>query len=625
VGIKKTMKKQEDKLASDSHGPVVQLTLLATTDLHASVQPYNYYLDKRVDAAGLACIATLVDRIRAETPNCLLFDNGDTLQGTPLGDYAAKERLADGRPHPMIAAMNALGYDAATLGNHDFNYGLAFLTQALQGADYPVVLANVSRADGAPFLPPTAMLTRNLHDAVGAWHKISIGVIGLVPPQVTTWDKQILAGVLDTQPIVETAARCTSDLRAEGADIVVALCHSGLGPETDRPDLENAIRPLARLAGLDAIIAGHSHEVIPGPERSRSTDTPYEVPIVQPGAYGSHLGQITLTLHATDTGWQVTESSVRTHPIIGESGDPVPASDRLMQVSATDHMATLGYIRRRIGESTRPLTSYFAQVSNTAAIALIAEAQRAAAAQALAGHPLQGMPLLSVAAPFKAGGRGGTLNYTDIPAGPLSIRNIADLYIYPNRLQILSATGVEILNWLERSACAFHRITPGSSDQRLIDHRFASYNFDVMTGLSYVIDPTEPARFSATGEDRFETPGRIRDLAYQGCPVDPTDRFLVATNSYRAAGGGHFDAPTRCDVILDPHQSIQDVLIAHVAAHVPISPEPLATWRFADLPGTTVIVETGRGARMHDEEFERLRLEPAGYSPEGFARFTMQM
>ena len=619
------MKKQEDKLASDDHGPGVQLTLLATTDLHASVQPYDYYLDRRVDAAGLACIATLVDRIRAQTPNCLLFDNGDTLQGTPLGDYAARERLADGRPHPMIAAMNALGYDAATLGNHDFNYGVAFLTQALQGASFPVVVANVARADGAPFLPPTAILTRNLHDANGASHKISIGVIGLVPPQVTTWDKQILAGALATQPIVETASRCARDLRAEGADIVVALCHSGLGPETDRPDLENAIRPLARCAGLDAIIAGHSHEVIPGPGGSGPTDARRGVPIVQPGAYGSHLGQITLTLKPAGTGWQVTESSVRTHPIIGENGDPVPASDRLMQVSATDHMATLGYIRRRIGESTRPLTSYFAQVSNSAAIALIAEAQRAAAVQALAGHPLEGMPLLSVAAPFKAGGRGGTQNYTDIPAGPLSIRNIADLYIYPNRLQILAATGAEIINWLERSACAFHQITAGGRDQRLIDHRFASYNFDVMTGLSYVIDPSQPARYSPNGEDRFDTAGRIRDLAYQGRPVDPGDRFLVATNSYRAAGGGHFDAPTRCDVILDPHQSIQDVLIAHVTAHVPVSPEPLATWRFVDLPGTSVIVETGRGARMHDDEIARLGLDPAGYSPDGFARFTMEM
>ena len=616
------MKKQEDKLASDSHGPVVKLTLLATTDLHASLRPYNYYLDRRVDAAGLACIATLVDRIRSDTPNCMLFDNGDTLQGTPLGDYAAKERLADGRPHPMIAAMNAVGYDAATLGNHDFNYGLAFLTQTLEGAKFPVVLANVSRSDGAPFLPATAMLTRNLRDVDGAWHKLSIGVVGLVPPQIATWDKQILAGALDTRPIVETAARCAQDLRAEGADIVIALCHSGLGAEEDRPDLENAIRPLARCAGLDAIIAGHSHEVIPRSGSPETTEAPDDVPIVQPGAYGSHLGQITLTLHATDTGWRVAHSAAQTHPIIGEGGNPVPASDRILQVSATDHMATLGYIRRRIGESTRPLTSYFAQVSNTAAIALIAEAQRAAAAQALIGHPLEAMPLLSAVAPFKAGGRGGTQNYTDIPAGPLSIRNIADLYIYPNRLQILSATGADIADWLERSACAFHQITSGSSDQLLIDHRFASYNFDVMTGLSYVIDPTEPARFSPGGEDRFETPGRIRGLCYQGRAVDPGDRFLVATNSYRAAGGGHFMAPTRCDMVLDPHLTVQDVLIAHVAAHVPITPEPLATWQFADLGGTSVIVETGRGARMQDAELERLGLDPAGYSPEGFARFT---
>ena len=614
------MKKQDDKLARESHGPVVQLTVLATADLHANLQPYDYYLDRRVESAGLACIATLVDRIRSETPNCLLFDNGDTLQGTPLGDYAARERLSDGRPHPMIAAMNALGYDAATLGNHDFNYGLAFLTHALEGAAFPVVLANVTHSDGRAFLPPTVKLERKLRDADGAWHRLCIGVVGLVPPQIATWDKQILAGTLDTRPIVETAARCARDLRADGADLVIALCHSGLGAEEDHPDLENAIRPLARSAGLDAIIAGHSHEVIPG-----AKGAPDGVPIVQPGSYGSHLGRITLTLHATDSGWQVAHSACQTLPVIGETGDPVPASDRILQVSATDHMATLGYIRRRIGESTLPLTSYFAQVSNTAAIALIAEAQRAAAARALVGHPLESMPLLSAVAPFKAGGRGGTRNYTDIPAGPLSIRNIADLYIYPNRLQILSATGADIVDWLERSASAFHRIAPGRPGQNLIDHRFASYNFDVMTGLSYTIDPSQPARFSPGGEERFATPGRIRDLSYQGRAVDPSDRFLVATNSYRAAGGGHFDAPPRCDVVLDPHLSVQDVLISHIAAHAPIEPEPLSTWRFADLPGTTVIVETGRGARMHDDEIERLGLGPAGYSPEGFTRFTMEL
>jgi len=619
------MKKQEDKLAKVNEGAVVQLTVLATTDLHASIQPYNYYLDQRVDGAGLACIATLVDRIRATVPNCLLFDNGDTLQGTPLGDYAAKERLADGRPHPMIAAMNVLGYDAATLGNHDFNYGLEFLTRSLEAAAFPVVLANVSRSDGSVFLPPTVILQRNLHDTAGAWHRLSIGVVGLVPPQIATWDKQILAGALTTGPIVETATRSARDLRQQGADIVIGLCHSGLGVHDDHPDLENAIYPLAERAGLDAIVAGHSHEVVPPTGAVGNAAMPAAVPVVQPGSYGSHLGQITLTLRASDSGWQVEDSAARTLPVMGETGDPVPASDRISRVTATDHVATLGYIRRHIGESTRPLTSYFAQVSNIAAIALIAEAQRAAADQALAGHPLADLPLLSAAAPFKAGGRGGARNYTDIAAGPLSIRNIADLYIYPNRLQILSATGADIAAWLERSACAFHQITPGSSGQRLIDHRFASYNFDVMTGLNYVIDPTRPARFSPGGEDRFETPGRIRDLSYQGRPVDPADRFLVATNSYRAAGGGHFDAPPRCELVMDTHQSVQDLLVSHIAAHVPITPEPLATWHFADLSGTSVMVETGRGARMQDADVARLGLSPAGYSPEGFACFAMEL
>lgn len=618
------MKKQEDKLANSSNGPKLRLTLLATTDLHANIRPYNYYLDQAVDDVGLARVATLVDRIRADTPNCLLFDNGDTLQGTPLGDYAAKERIADGRPHPMIAAMNAMGYDAATLGNHDFDYGLEFLTGAVEGAEFPVVLANVSRSDGTAFLSPATILTRNCQDDDGNWHCLRIGVIGLTPPQITQWNAPLLDCALTTHGIVASARKAMENLREQGVDLVVALCHSGIGPKTNHDKLENAIVPLARIAGIDAIVAGHSHSLFPA-GTAKDNQKPFGIPVVQPGFFGSHLGMIALDIERRGNEWGVVDSSAHNIPIVANGGDPVISNDRVLQVSAADHMATLGFIRRRIGASEKPLHSYFSLITNSALIGLIADAQRVCAQDVLADHPLRDLPLLSVAAPFKAGGRNGAKNFTDIPAGGLSIRNIADLYIYPNAMQILRVSGADIADWLERAACAYNQITPGQQGQLLLDHSFASYNFDVMIGLTYVIDPSQPARYSADGEDQFAGPGRIRNLCYQGQPVQAEDMFLVATNSYRASGGGHFGAAARSPVVLDPHMSVQDILIRHVAAQSPLTPKPTGTWRFATLPGTNVIVETGPGALALKPELQALGLTPAGYGPNGFARFEMDL
>jgi len=618
------MEKQDDTLATRHADPELRVTLLATSDLHGHIQPHDYYRDEPAGGLGLARLAPLVEAQRRAAPNSLLFDNGDTLQGTPLGDYAARERARDGRPHPVIAAMNALGYDAATVGNHDFNYGPDFLTRTLADAEFPVVLANLTYQDGSPFLPPAIMLNRRMQDSAGEWHAIRVGVIGLAPPQITIWDKPVLQGRLQSHPIVATAARAATGLRAEGADLIVALCHSGIGPEDDRPELENAILPLARLAGCDAIVAGHSHVVFPVPD-SCGTGILHGTPVVQPGAFGSHLGRIALTLRRRDDGWRVTSAQADTLPARDTPDEIGPTQARILAVTATDHKATLAYIRRRIGATTRPLTSYFALISNTSALSLKATAKRAAAVRALQGHPLAHLPLLAVAAPLKAGGRGGPQNYIDIPVGPLSIRNVADLYSYPNKLRILRLTGVDIRDWLDRAASIFRQITPGGRDQLLIDPAFASYNFDILNGLTYTIDPSQPAAYSADGLTRFETPGRIADLCYQGQPVMPGDEFLVATNSYRASGGGHFGAATRGDLVLDPNLTAQDILIRHITDHVPVTPEPLNTWRFAPMPGTSVIYETGPGAANHPQDIAALNLTRLEDSPTGFARFRMEL
>jgi 2',3'-cyclic-nucleotide 2'-phosphodiesterase/3'-nucleotidase len=249
------------------------LRIMETTDIHVHVFPYDYYGDRPVDTVGLARTASLVGGIRAESTNSMLLDNGDFLQGNPMGDYMAYERgMSEGDVHPMIAAMNTLGFDASTLGNHEFNYGLPFLMNSVAGAAFPVVCANVSTAMGGSatgdttLVPPYVMLDKTLTDGAGESHPIRIGIIGFVPPQIMTWDRRHLEGNVQVRDIVAAAQAYVPQMREEGAEIVIALSHSGIG-EADHSDMmENASVPLAGVDGIDVVLTGHHHRVFPGPD-----------------------------------------------------------------------------------------------------------------------------------------------------------------------------------------------------------------------------------------------------------------------------------------------------------------------------------------------------------------------
>ncbi|MEL7151728.1 MAG: metallophosphoesterase, partial [Pseudomonadota bacterium] len=246
------------------------LRIMETTDLHVHVYPYDYYSDRAVDTVGLARTAAHVADIRSEATNALLIDNGDFLQGNPMGDYIAYERgMKDGDMHPIIAAMNALGFDASTLGNHEFNYGLDFLMKSLAGAAFPVVSANVAKTLGATptqdetLVKPYVILDRMLTDGAGNTHPIRVGLIGFVPPQIMNWDRRHLEGNVSARDIVATAKAYVPQMREEGAEIIVALSHSGIGPEDYVEGMENASVPLAMVDGIDALLTGHHHRVFP--------------------------------------------------------------------------------------------------------------------------------------------------------------------------------------------------------------------------------------------------------------------------------------------------------------------------------------------------------------------------
>jgi 2',3'-cyclic-nucleotide 2'-phosphodiesterase/3'-nucleotidase len=620
------------KLQLEKHAEI-RLKLLATTDVHANLYPYNYYTDMPSGTVGLSRVASLVRDVRAAGTPCLLFDNGDSLQGTPLGDYAAFERKDAAQPHPVIAAMNTLGYDAATLGNHDFNYGLPFLEDTLKDADFPVVLANVRRADNAPFLPGSTLLSVATHDSSGAAHVIKVGVIGLTPPQIMKWDAQNLNGKLCVHDIVVAATFEISHLKAEGADLIVALCHSGIGGSEHVPEMENAIVPLSRLAGIDAIVAGHSHDLFPnntpatGSEIDPASGLINGVPVVQPGYWGSHLGIIDLRLSQDQGKWRVIDAGVSLVAITsgGPGGLPAASDDDITQAIADDHQGTLNFIRRKVGETTVPIESYLSLISNSAAIQIVADAQRAYASLLLKDHPLAHLPLISAAAPFKAGGRGGPDNYVDIPIGDLAIKNLSDLYMYPNALCIVEATGAQAKMWLERAACAFHQIDPNTADQPLIDHDFAGYNFDVLDGLTYLIDVTVPAKFTADGEVMRAGPGRIRNLCHMGSPIGPEDRILIVTNNYRAAGGGHFAAAAQTKMVHADTTSVRDVLIQHVVAQRRISRIANDTWSFLPVGRSDILFETGPGLLRQPDLIKQHKLTASGITDAGFARFYLSL
>jgi 2',3'-cyclic-nucleotide 2'-phosphodiesterase/3'-nucleotidase len=600
----------------------VKLRILETTDLHMNLLSYDYYQDTATDQYGLARTITLIKAARAEAPNSLLFDNGDLLQGNPLGDFVAKvQPLQDGQVHPAYKVMNRLAYDAANIGNHDFNYGLPFLRRALAGAAFPYVNANVYVDDADKAGPkakhafkPYVLLERQLVDATGVAHPIKVGVIGFVPPQIMQWDKTNLEGKVVVGDIAATARRYVPEMRAKGASIVIAIPHSGLERTWTGQLAENEVGQLAEVPGIDAILFGHSHAEFPGPDfanRARvdiARGTINGVPAVMPGRWGDHLGLIDLTLDHSGDAWKVLTSQSSIRPIYDRANKrSLAAADPLVEQAIGDeHARTLDYIRGRVAVSSAPIYSYFAQVADDPSVQIVSNAQIAYVKRAMQGTDYEKLPVLSAAAPFKTGGRQGWSYYTDIPAGPLALKNIADLYMYPNTVKAMLLTGAQVREWIEMSAGQFRRIDPkGAARQPLLDETFRSYNFDTLDGVSYELDLTQPARYTGNGALAVPDAHRVQNLRYQGKPVEPTARFIVATNNYRAYGGGNFPGLAAANVVLDAPDENRQVLVDYLAQTAAgekggqFNPSADGNWKIQPVPGVAMTFLTGSGAKRY--------------------------
>ncbi len=618
--------------------PHIHLRLLETTDIHSNLLPFDYYADTCETSFGLARTATLIQQARNEAENCLLLDNGDFLQGTPLSDLTAQPDSGWTGAHPAVTAMNYLKYDAAGVGNHEFNFGLDWLRAALADATFPVTCANaVTKLGTGPhqdqtLFAPYLILDRSVTDSSGARHDLRIGVIGLVPPQITTWDHYFLQDRLRARDMLEAAGAWVPKIRAEGADLIVALAHTGIDAQDYYPMKENAALALSELPGIDAILAGHTHEVFPDPDEpdiagaDNAGGTLNGTPTVMAGFRGSHLGVLDLYLEKAPGGWSVVAHRSAARRVQSRSGDRLtPPDEDFKKLLWPVHERTLDLIRRPLGHSAVPLHTYLALVRNDPTTQLISRAKHAALAQLVRDTPDADLPIISSSAPYKTGGRGGPKYFSDVPQGDFRLRNAADLYAFPNTLCGVRMTGSQLRDWLERAASCFNQIHPHQPDQPLMNPLVPGHNFDVLDGLTYVIDLSQPARYDGQGRMICTQAKRIVELSFDGKPLEDDQLFLLATNSFRAHGGGPYPQMPEESFAVTSQIKVRDILAQFVRDRGDAQSVLDPVWSFAPLPGASVTFDTGPGIRRYPEDVAALGAVDLGDTPAGFARLRFSL
>lgn len=505
------------------------LTVMGTTDLHGNIFNWDYfkdaeYSDAKGNAKGLSRVSTLVNQVRAEKGrrNTLLIDAGDTIQGTPLTYYYAKVDpiTAKGGPvHPMAAAMNAIGYDAVALGNHEFNYGIETLRKFEEQCDFPLLGANALDAKTLkPAFPPYFIK----RFCVPGAPDVKVAVLGLTNPGIAIWDKAYVEGKMVFPGLEEQAAKWVPKLRSMGADVVVVSAHSGSSGTSSYGDqlpyIENSAALVAQqVPGIDAILVGHAHTEI-AELLVTNEKTGRKVVLSEPLCYAQRLSLFDFELVFEKGRWSVesVKATVRDSKTVAD--DP-----KITKLLKDDHDIVVEYVNQVVGTATAKLTTVEARYKDAPIIDLITKVQEDVVKAALAGTEHAALPVISQASPFS--------RTSEIPAGDVTIRDLSSLYVYDNTLVAKLMTGAQIKAYLEYSAQYFVQTAADAAVdvEKLTnaDNR-PDYNYDYVSGLSYDIDIAQAAG------------SRIKNLAYNGAALDDAQQFVFAVNNYRANGGGAF-------------------------------------------------------------------------------------
>ncbi|MET8467772.1 bifunctional metallophosphatase/5'-nucleotidase, partial [Micromonospora zamorensis] len=537
------------------------LTLLGTSDTHGNVYNWDYYRDAEYDDSkqndiGVAKLATLINQIRRERRGkaTLVLDAGDTIQGTPLATYYAKQEpiTATGEKHPMARAMNVIDYDAVTLGNHEFNYGLPLLDLWIRQLGFPALAANaVNAKTGKPAFLPYVIKKVSLGFAAPT---LRVGILGLTNPGVAIWDKGNVEGKLRFDDMVATAAKWVPIMRARGADLVLISAHGGdSGTSSYGPELPNE-NPVALIAqqvpGIDAILFGHAHnEVV---ERFVTNErTGSQVLLSEPSKWGQRLTRMDFTLTRERGRWTITKmaaSMLNTNTVVE---DP-----KVLAAVRAQHQKTIAYVNQVVAQAAVEMSTVESRYKDTPILDFINHVQAETVTKALAGTQYADLPVLSQASPFS--------RTAVFPAGDVKIRDVAGLYVFDNTLEAVVLSGAEVRTYLEYSAKYFRTLAPGAPvDPEQISDSPAvpDYNYDVISGLDYDIDISKPI-----GQ-------RITRLVLAGTdtPVADNAQFVMAVNNYRRSGGGNFPGIVKTQVY-NAQQEIRQLLIDWAQAKGTIDP-----------------------------------------------------
>ena len=607
-----------------------RLRILATSDLHMQLSSFDYVKARNSRGASLAKVASLIKKSRKQALTqgdaSILVDNGDTWQGTPLADFLSRQ--TDTTVNPMAHALNYLGYDALGMGNHDFDFGIDYLSRCLTQASISAVCTNMN-SDLLPEISDALILDRLVKCENGTTDTIRIGILSTAPDLTSTWNQHHLSGKVRFSRPLPAIRQGATRLRHQGADIVLVLAHMGFEVADKAPNSQNELASVAALSEVDAVVGGHTHQRFP--DTSDTLTKPQLLsrglvqgtPVVQPGPAGCDLGQISLVLNKAggSNRWSVRDAKSELIRV----EEHTPEDRKILELVQPAHVKTRSSLNRRAARIAKPMNTYFALACPSPVQGLLAAAKRHVIQRSVAGTELADLPLLASASATLTGGLDGPDNFISLKGGVIKYRHVAGMTPYPNHVWAVRCTGAHLLDWLERSVIIFNTLTAENPDQLLINKPVPGFRYDAIFGLTYEIDPRQLPRFDQAGQSIPGRNGRVSAVTWQGEPLDLDQEFLVATTDHRAGGGGNYQPFSEQDILVRGHCPVQTGLLEYLEN--PSCEEVRLTkpWRLKPNMDVTAILLSAPDSTNHFEDISSFGPEDCGLTDDGFQRIRLHL